>query len=78
MAIRLDDARRDALLRRIQGYYTQEFDEDLSLFRAEQLLDFFCEALGPQVYNQGVQDARGFMIRKLDDIDGEVYEPESS
>ncbi len=77
MAIQLDDARRDALLKRIQGFYAQDLDEDLSLFRAEQLLDFFCEALGPQLYNQGVQDARGFMIRKLDDIDGEVYEAES-
>lgn len=77
MAIQLDDARRDALLKRVQGHFAQEFDEELSLFRAEQLLDFFCEALGPQLYNQGVQDARGFMLRKLDDIDGEVYEAES-
>jgi uncharacterized protein (DUF2164 family) len=40
------------------------------------VLDFFLERLGPQVYNQGVQDARGFVLRKLDDLDGEVYEQE--
>jgi uncharacterized protein (DUF2164 family) len=43
-----------------------------------QVLDFFLEALGPRGYNQAVQDARGFMMRKLDDLDGEVHEPEAS
>jgi len=76
MAITLDDARREGLVRRLQGFYREEFDEDLSAFRGEKMLDFFLEALGPQVYNQAVQDARGFMVRKLDDLDGEVHEPE--
>ncbi len=78
MAVKLDEARRELLVSRLQGFYTQEFDEDLSAFRAEQVLDFFLDALGPQVYNQAVQDARGFMLRAMDDIDGEVHEPESS
>ena len=77
MAVKLDDARREGLVSRLQGFYQQEFDEEVSDFRAEQVLDFFLEALGPQVYNQAVQDARGFMLRTLDDIDGEVHEPES-
>ena len=78
MAVKLDDERRAVLVSRLQDFYLQEFDEDLSAFRAEQVLDFFLNALGPQVYNQVVQDARGFMLRVLDDIDGEVHEPESS
>ena len=78
MAVKLDDARREGLVSRFQGFHQQEFDEELSDFRAEQVLDFFLDALGPQVYNQAVQDARGFMLRTLDDIDGEVHEPESS
>lgn len=76
MPIELDDTRREGLLRRAQSFYLEEFDEELSPFRAEQLLDFFVEALGPPIYNQGVQDARGYMVRKLDDLDGEVYEPD--
>ena len=27
-------------------------------------------------YNQAVQDARAFLQTKLDDLDGELYEPE--
>ncbi|KPK65022.1 MAG: hypothetical protein AMS21_05845 [Gemmatimonas sp. SG8_38_2] len=77
MAVSLDDERREILASRLRGFYSEEFDEDLSAFRAEKVLDFFLEALGPAVYNQAVQDARGFMQRKLDDLDGEVYEAES-
>ncbi len=77
MAIQLDEERREGLVSRLRGFYQHEFDEDLSAFRAEQVLDFFLGALGPQVYNQAVEDARGFMLRKLEDLDGEVHEHES-
>jgi len=76
VAVPLDAARRERLVRGLQGLYLQEFDEELSPFRAEAILDWFLETLAPQAYNQGVQDARGFVLRKLDDLDGEVHAPE--
>jgi uncharacterized protein (DUF2164 family) len=76
MRIRLSAERRAKMLAAIKGYYSSRFDEILSDFRAEELLDFFVAQLGPAVYNQGVQDARAFLQNKLDDIEGEVYEPE--
>ncbi|MGD2067858.1 MAG: DUF2164 domain-containing protein [Gemmatimonadota bacterium] len=77
MAIELAEERRGRLVQALQGFYLEEFDEEISPFRAEQLLDFFLGTLGPQVYNQAVQDARGFVLRKLDDLDGEVYASEA-
>lgn len=76
MAIQIDEARRGRLVARLQAFFVEQFDEELSRFRAEQLLDFVTEALGPRVYNQAVQDARAFMQQRLDDLDGEVYAPE--
>jgi len=76
MAIEIDAARREELIRRLQGFFLAEFDEELSRFRAEQVLDFHLEALGPQVYNQAVQDARKYMQERLDDLDAEVHVPE--
>jgi len=66
------------LLRALKDYTTAEFDEPLSDFRAEGLLDFFIRELGPPVYNQGVRDAADFVQSKLADIDGEIYETETS
>ena len=59
-----------------KGFFLSEFDEGVNSFRAEQVLDFFLGTLGPQVYNQAVQDVRGFMLNKLEDLDGEVHVPE--
>lgn len=78
MTVRIDEPRREALVARLRGFFQEEFDEELSPFRAEQVLDFFLETLGPQVYNQAVQDARGFMQQKLDDLDGDLYMPEEA
>jgi uncharacterized protein (DUF2164 family) len=76
MRIQLSADRRAALIRSVQGYFADEFDETLSVFRAEALLDFFVRELGPPVYNQGVRDACGTMQEKLSDLEGEVYEIE--
>ena len=74
--IRLDDERRQQLLAALKSYFDAEFDEPLSDFRAEGLLDFFVGALGPPLYNQGVRDTASYIQAKLADIEGEIYEPE--
>ena len=75
MRIRLSPERRASLLQAVKEYFAAEFDDPLSDFRAEGLLDFFVRELGPPVYNQGVRDASSFIQEKLADIEGEVYEP---
>lgn len=74
--IRLSDDRRAALLQAIRHYFDEHFDDPISDFRAQALLDFFLHALGPAVYNQGVHDAAGYIQQKLADIEGDVYEAE--
>jgi uncharacterized protein (DUF2164 family) len=76
MRIQLSAERRSILVEAIQRHFQAEFDESLSDFRAEQLLDFFVAELGPPVYNQGVRDAAGFIASKLADIEGDVFEVE--
>jgi uncharacterized protein (DUF2164 family) len=76
MKVRLSPERRAALVESVIDYYATGFDETLSTFRAEALLDFFVRELGPPVYNQGVRDAAAFLQAKLADIEGEVYERE--
>jgi uncharacterized protein (DUF2164 family) len=77
MRIRLSPERRASLLRAIKEYFSVEFEEPLSDFRAQGLLDFFVRELGPPLYNQGVRDATGYMQEKLADIEGEVSEREN-
>jgi len=71
--IKLSDERRARLIGQVQTLFSAEFDENLSDFRAEQLLDLMLKTLGPGIYNQAVQDVRAHLQIKLDDLDGEVY-----
>lgn len=77
MRVRLSDDRKAALVRLLREYFEEHFDEPVSDFRAEGLIDFFVKELGPPVYNQGVRDACAYMQEKLTDVEGEVYEPET-
>jgi uncharacterized protein (DUF2164 family) len=72
MRIDLDDDRRAQVVGRLQSLFRTEFDETLSEFRANEILELFLRTLCPAVYNQAVQDVRAHLQAKLDDLDGEV------
>ncbi len=76
MTFEIDEERKERLISQLQEFFLDQFDEEISPFRAEQVLDFSSEALGPQIYNQAVQDARKYVQQQLDDLDGEVYKTE--
>ncbi len=48
---KLDDERRARLLSDLQSFFLDELDEELSAFRAEQILDFVLSSAGPEIYN---------------------------
>jgi uncharacterized protein (DUF2164 family) len=76
MRIRLTEERRSRMLEALRRFCSEELDRELSAFQAERLLDFLVVELGAPVYNQAIQDARGFFQEKLDDLEGEFYEPD--
>jgi uncharacterized protein (DUF2164 family) len=76
MKIDLSEERKQDLLKTLREFYSGEFDEELSPYRAKRILDFFIKAMGPPLYNQAISDARAFMARKLEDLDAEFYQPE--
>lgn len=76
MRIKLSDEARKRLITNIQRFLGAEFELQLSEFQASGLLDFLVRELGAPVYNQAIQDARAFVQAKLDDLEGEFYEPE--
>jgi uncharacterized protein (DUF2164 family) len=76
MRIRFSEERRTRVVCSIKQYFAEHFDEPLSDFRAENLLDFFVKELGPPAYNQVIRNAYTFIQDKLMDLEGEFYEPE--
>ncbi len=77
MRIKLTDDRRERVRGAVRAYFSDQLDEEISEFRLEGLIDFFVAELGPPVYNQAIRDAHDFFEKKLADLEGEFYEPET-
>ena len=52
MRIRLEDERREAVITAMTSFFAEEFDEEITRFRAEETLRFFVNTLGSAIYNQ--------------------------
>ena len=76
MRIELSGERRDQIVRSVRKFFGEQLDQDLSDFQAERVVAFFVKELGAPVYNQAIRDAHAFLQEKLEDLDGEFYEPE--
>jgi uncharacterized protein (DUF2164 family) len=76
MRISLSEERRSQLVSAVQRFLAGEFEIEVSDFQARGLVDFFVRQIGAPVYNQAIQDARGFLQEKLSDLEGEFCEPE--
>ncbi|GAA0334691.1 hypothetical protein GCM10008967_26860 [Bacillus carboniphilus] len=72
MYIKLPKEKKDILIQEIQAYFQEEKGEDWGLIAAENLLDFFMQRLGPNLYNQGVQDAKQLVSQLLLNIEEDI------
>jgi uncharacterized protein (DUF2164 family) len=64
------------MLRATQRFLAETLDVEVGALAGALVLDFFVKELGAPIYNQAIQDARAFLQGKLDDLEGEFYEPE--
>ena len=74
--IKFTRTEKSLLIDNLQGYFTNELEQDLGQFDADFLLDFFTEELGGVYYNRGLYDAQALMTEKLELIDKQIVELE--
>ncbi len=58
------------IVEELKEYFLVERDEEIGDLAATLLLDFFCEKVGPTLYNRGVQDSQAFFADKLEELSG--------
>ena len=66
--IELSKEKKDYMIGAIKEYFINEREEDLGDLAAALILDFFMEKLGPEIYNQAIQDAYMFVNEKIQDL----------
>lgn len=74
--IAFTEAEKSALVAKLQDYFRDELEVELSQFPAEFLLEFISKELGPSYYNRGLHDAQALLMRKVDDLTDAIYQLE--
>lgn len=59
-------------LKEIVGFFESERNEEIGLLAAEEILDFFVETLGKDIYNKAFRDAQGILREKLEEADANI------
>ncbi|MBP2645268.1 MAG: hypothetical protein H6Q75_708 [Firmicutes bacterium] len=54
----------------IKNYFLEEWEEELSDFKAEQFLEFIIKNIGPSIYNQALADAHTFISERIEELFG--------
>ena len=70
LKINIDEGKRNDMINSIRKYFLDEREEDLGDLAANLILDFFIEKLGPEIYNQGIEDSYKYMNHSIEDLLG--------
>ena len=76
MDIQLTETRIKILTEKTQIYFRDEHDLPIGDLKANMIIEFFIKEIGPQVYNQAINDAYSFIQDKLIDLESTLYAPE--
>ena len=57
----------------IQRFFEVNMPEMIGELPAGLMLNFFLEEVGPAIYNKAIADAQARMLRRVDDLSGELY-----
>ena len=69
MKIKLSPQQKTLLRQKTIALFKENFDEDISDFKADQILDAFIEKLGPAIYNTAIEEMKIYMMNQLEDLD---------
>lgn len=61
------ERRKDAI-KKIVDYFTAERDEELGVIAAEEILDFFLQTIGGDIYNKALDDMRPILEQEYENM----------
>ncbi len=68
----LPKERKTALIKQVIAYFKTERGEDLGVIAAEDILDFFLEAMGKDIYNQALYESKIIIQENFESLEIEL------
>ena len=65
----LPKAKRKSCIDEIITFFKQKRDEQIRIIAAEDILDFFLQDIGTDIYNKGVDDSKELLKRQFENLE---------
>lgn len=65
---RLTDEKRKEVINEIIYFFESERNEEIGHIAAEQILNFFLERIGPDLYNRGIEDSKTALQNRFEEL----------
>ena len=72
MFIKLTKEQQKFMISDIQAFFSQERDEELSEFAAENILQFVKKSLAPHFYNAAIMDVKHVVEQQFSSLEDEI------
>lgn len=69
----LTDQEKKAMMNEIEGFYLTVRDEEIGVIACQEILDFFLESLGNQIYNKALNDAHRWYQQMQGNLESDFY-----
>jgi len=66
------EEKRNDCIKTIISFFQDERDEEIGVVAAGQVLDFFLQTIGEEIYKKGIRDAKKLLKERLEDLDVEL------
>ncbi|ACL69023.1 DUF2164 domain-containing protein [Halothermothrix orenii] len=60
---------KQRIIKEIQYFFLEEREEEIGIIAAERVFDFFTGNLGKIFYNKGLDDARIWFSKRMEDLE---------
>ena len=71
--VKIEKEKKQKLVKEIQAYFIDNYEEEIGELKAELLIDFLIEKVGKEVYNQALYDSKYWFKKKLEDLESDFF-----
>ena len=71
--IHLTDEQKRNMMKDIESFWLDEFDEKTGLIKQQAIFDFFMEQCAPGIYNRALDDAKAWCKRSVENMENDYY-----
>lgn len=65
----LTKEQRAGIIRETISYFKNEQEQEIGMIAAEEILDFFLQALGKEIFNRAIYESKGVVKQALEDLE---------